>query len=237
MFEKLGQVIFFNKKIRNATLFINLLAIVSGITLLIYLTLYGTKEQLSYYVNFTSIFFFIIPIITAFSFISYLISSRKGVTEIELDKIHQEREEITQKIEDKNDLDIFNTIQLSLNQLNEYYAINKGQARSSFMFSIFAIVIGLITILGGIWLKYFEVIKIEVTYLTTIAGVISEFIGAAYFFMYKKSIEQVNLFFGQLIKIQDTMLSINLAKNNPNAERRSNLEERIILSLLERSLK
>jgi hypothetical protein len=55
--------------------------------------------------------------------------------------------------------------------------------------------------------------------------------------MYKKSLEQVNFFFGQLIKIQDTMLSINLADNIENIERKNEMNEKIIVSLLERSLK
>jgi len=55
--------------------------------------------------------------------------------------------------------------------------------------------------------------------------------------MYKKSLEQVNFFFGQLIKIQDTMLSINLSNNIKDEVRKTEMQEKIIVSLLERSLK
>lgn len=237
VFENLGRTIFSNKKLRTLTIVLNCISIFSGMALLIYFSVYGTKEQLVNFINISSGFFFIIPAVTLLSFMFFAVSVRKSPIDSELEQIHEERKEITKKIESESTHDIFNTIQLSLNQLNEYYTINKGQAKSSFGFSIFAIVIGLLTILVGIWLYYFKIREIQVTYLTSISGVILEFIGGAYFFMYKKSLGQVNFFFGQLIKIQDTMLAINLAKNNSDNDKKSALEEKIIVSLLERSLK
>lgn len=158
--------------------------------------------------------------------------------ESEIKKLNIEREEIKPTIETKKELEIFDTIHLTLNQLNEHYEINKAQAKSSFRFSIFAIVIGLITIISGIWMFYFNTSpNINVTVLTEASGFISEFIGGAYLFMYTKSMEQVNFSFNQLIKTQDTMLSINLAKNMELKEKEAELVEKIITSLLDRSAK
>ncbi|WP_430827192.1 TRADD-N-associated membrane domain-containing protein [Chryseobacterium indologenes] len=158
--------------------------------------------------------------------------------EQEIIKINEEREEIKTKIENKEQLEIFDTIQLSLNQLNEYYTINKVQAKSSFNWSISAIVLGLMLIIAGIILFYTNANpNINITILTGIAGVLLEFIGGAYFFMYKKSLEQVNFFFAQLIKVQDTMLSINLASKVEDESKKTEMTEKIIVSLLERSLK
>lgn len=155
-----------------------------------------------------------------------------------LQKLSEEREEINQTIEGKKDFDIFDTIRLNLNQLNEYYAINKTQAKSSFLFSLFAIIVGLVTIIVGVGIQYYgKSTSVNTTVLTSISGLLLEFIGGAYFFMYKKSLEQVNFFFGQLIKIQDTMLAINLAKGLDNGEKEIELTEKIVISLLERSLK
>lgn len=180
----------------------------------------------------------VIPVIfLASTYGVHLASKRTNTIDLQLEKLRKERVEITHKMESDNKLDIFHTIQLSLNQLNEYYTINKAQARSSFRFSIFSIVIGLITILVGVWLNYFGNKNIELIFITGISGIILEFIGGAYFFMYKKSLEQVNFFFGQLIKIQDTMLSINLANNISDENKKVEMHEKIIVSLLERSLK
>ena len=50
----------------------------------------------------------------------------------ELEPIRQERMAIEERLSHKAEPDIFDTIQLNLNQLNEYYVINKSQARRSF---------------------------------------------------------------------------------------------------------
>lgn len=168
---------------------------------------------------------------------SYMGMKATDKIEVQLERLRRERIVITEKIEKEKEPDIFQTIQLSLNQLNEYYTINKGQARSSFRFSIFSIIVGLVTILAGIWIVYFGNARIQLAFISGVSGLLLEFIGGAYFFMYKKSLEQVNFFFGQLIKIQDTMLAINLAKNITDDTKNIEMYEKIITSLLERSLK
>jgi hypothetical protein len=158
--------------------------------------------------------------------------------EAELQKLSNEREEINQKIDNKNEFNIYDTIRLNLNQLNEYYTINKAQAKSSFISSLVAIIIGLITIIIGIGIQYYGTnLSITTSVITSVSGILLEFIGGAYFFMYKKSLEQVNFFFAQLIKIQDTMLAINLAKEVASEDKSTELTEKIVASLLERSLK
>jgi hypothetical protein len=87
---------------------------------------------------------------------------RKSDTDLELDRLRAEREEIKQRLASEQGArpdrgradDIFGTIQLSLNQLTEYYTINKSQARNSFRFSVFAVVVGLATFISGVWLFY-----------------------------------------------------------------------------------
>ena len=176
-------------------------------------------------------------IMALFLYLSQL-ESLSSEFNVEIEQLRVERTEITKKIEDEEgEPDIFYTIQLSLNQLNEYYTINKAQATTSFRFSIAAIVVGLCFILAGITLNYTGTKTIEITYLAGISGILLEFIGGAYFFMYKKSLEQVNFFFGQLIKVQDTMLAINLADAIKEDGKKIDMQEKIIVSLLERSLK
>ena len=102
--------------------------------------------------------------------------------------IREERKEIKRRIS-QSPKDVVGTIQLSLNQLTEYYAINKNQARNSFGWSIFAVVLGLITLISGIWLFYFQASSnLQLATITSLAGVLAEFIGAAYFYLYVKSI-------------------------------------------------
>lgn len=234
----LGKIIFENRKLKKIAIIIFIIFTIATLGIIFY-TLVAIRDEAQKDYVFNSF----VPFVSAPAafiaviFLFYISSKIPDKFETQLEKLREERVEITQKIEKEKELDIFHTIQLSLNQLNEYYTINKGQARSSFRFSLFSIVIGLITIVMGIWLFYFGHSNIGLAVISGVSGVLLEFIGGAYFFMYKKSLEQVNFFFGQLIKIQDTMLAINLANNIEDKERKSALTDKIITSLLERSLK
>lgn len=237
-FSSLGELIAKNKIARIIVLILSTLAIVGIISILVYSYFEQVDLETKNYLLNSVLPPLLIGLSTiAISRLAYFFEQSSHDSDTELKELKNERVAITQKIETEKELDIFHTIQLSLNQLNEYYTINKNQAKSSFRFSVFAIVIGLITILTGIWLQYLDVAKIEITYVTATSGLILEFIGGAYFFMYKKSLEQVNFFFGQLIKIQDTMLSINLANNIESVDVKTEMNEKIISSLLQRSLK
>lgn len=238
LLSALGELIEKNKITKIIVGFISIILIIGIIVILFYSFLTEISPEKKEYLIYSILPFFVIPLILialARSINSF--DQLSDTFDNDLQSLRAERIIITQKIETEKELDIFHTIQLSLNQLNEYYTINKNHARSSFRFSIFSIVIGLITIISGVWLHYLEIANIEISYISVVSGLILEFIGGAYFFMYKKSLEQVNFFFGQLIKIQDTMLSINLADNINNETKRTDMHEKIIVSLLERSLK
>lgn len=173
--------------------------------------------------------------IASMFFLSSMLDSTDTLAE-QLIQLRVDKKEITKKLEEDKSNDIFQTIQLSLNELNQYYTINKAQATTSFRISLTAIIAGLSIIIGGIALNYTGK-KIDIAYIAGISGVLLEFIGGAYFFMYKKSLEQVNFFFGQLIKVQDTMLAISLAEAIKEEGKKIDMQEKIIVSLLERSLK
>lgn len=236
--KAISKVLFENKIARIISLTLLYLLFIASFVIVFYtLITVHDKERRDYIMNSILPLTALPAAILAAIYGVFRTSTSSDLDTIQLENLLKERLEITHKIENDDKPDIFNTIQLSLNQLNEYYTINKGQARSSFRFSLFAIVIGLLTILVGIWLNYFGNTSIQLTYISGVCGIILEFIGGAYFFMYKKSLEQVNFFFGQLIKIQDTMLSINLANNIDDKVKKIEMHERIIVSLLERSLK
>ncbi|QZP31489.1 TRADD-N-associated membrane domain-containing protein [Pseudomonas sp. DR48] len=171
--------------------------------------------------------------------ISYSDLQLKGgdIFNIELERIREERNTIQERLsEAPKSEDVIDTIQLNLNQLSEYYVINKSQARTSFGFSVFAIVSGLVSIIGGVWLFYFkETPNFQLTAISSVAGVLAEFIGAAYFYVYRKSLEQLNFFFMQLVRMQDTMLSVRLCEQVLPEDRQMQLRAQIIMTLLQRS--
>ncbi len=154
--------------------------------------------------------------------------------DFDIASIREERKEIKRRIS-QSPKDVVGTIQLSLNQLTEYYAINKNQARNSFGWSIFAIVLGLITLISGIWIFYLQSnSNLQVAVITSLAGVLAEFIGAAYFYLYVKSINQLNFFFAQLIRLQDTMLAIKLMEDIKDDNKQDEMRKKLITAIMSR---
>jgi uncharacterized membrane protein YidH (DUF202 family) len=176
---------------------------------------------------------FIAVIVAVLSYAEFTIQT--GSIELELAPIRKEREEIRERVAHKPEPDIFDTVQLNLNQLAEYYTINKSQARNSFRASVTAIVIGLITITLGIWMFYYKHDSdIGVIYITGVSGVLLEFIGGAYFYLHNRSLVQLNFFFSRLITIQDTMLSIKLCEQISDESRRVAVLEKLIFVIISR---
>jgi hypothetical protein len=123
-----------------------------------------------------------------------------------------------------------------LNQLAEYYKINQDQAKSSFRASVFAIIVGLVTIVAGAWIFYLgRSPNLKLTAISTLAGVLSEFIGGAYFVLFNKTSDQSNYLHDRLVKTQDTMLAVSLCGNIEDSSARNDATRDIIATLLERS--
>jgi uncharacterized membrane protein YagU involved in acid resistance len=156
-------------------------------------------------------------------------------TDLELRPIREERDEIQERIENKPKPDVKDSILLNLNQLTEYYTINKAQARSSFRASVFAIVVGLLTIVGGIWIFYFGRSRnVELAAISAIGGVLIEFIGGAYFLLYNKTTAQSNYLYDRLVGTQDTMLAVSLCAAIDDLSLRNDTTRQIILALMGR---
>ncbi|GHO95987.1 hypothetical protein KSF_060350 [Reticulibacter mediterranei] len=188
----------------------------------------------------------LIPIITAIaaglSSISALIkyirdtSKRNQVVERQEDIIASEAEK---KPHEEAQLDVMQSIESQLTKLAMFYSLNKDQAKLSFHASMSVIIIGSLTIASGIWLFYLRSSDITLPAITIISGVLCDFIGASYFFMYRMNLTQMNYYFRQLVVLQDTMLTIKLVKElpdekDPHDAKKITLTEKIVVTLLER---
>ena len=225
-----------NPKVRGKLLFIlSSLTFILGATLL-YLHYFSSSDStLILFEDLFSIFLIIIISLLLITIISYFPPEtlKFGEIELELQEIKEERKEIKEKISSKPQVDIFDTIQLNLNQLTEYYTLNKSQARSSFRVSIFAIIVGLFTIVGGIWMFYFRGLpNLQLATISSISGIIIEAIGGLYFFLYKRTLDQLNYFYDKLTEIQNIMLAIKLSESIENEEKQTDVRVKIINSLI-----
>lgn len=141
----------------------------------------------------------------------------------EILNIQSERDVILKRITDNKKDDkqsnAIDSILLNLNRITEYYTINLNQARSSYKCSITALVIGTLTILFCVWMFFSSTTpNITIASISGISGIFIEFIGSCYFYVYKKSIVQLNMYFKELVKIQDTMLAVELCEKLKNNE-------------------
>lgn len=156
----------------------------------------------------------------------------------ELDNVRLERDEIIQRItQEAHKNGITDIILLNLNRLSEYYTINLTQAKNSYRYSIISVCIGTLIFIYCIWSFIGnDNPNITVTIIGSIMGIITDFIAATYFYLYKKSIEQLNMYFKELIKIQDTMLAIELCnKIDVHSNEYNESIKSIIMELLKRS--
>jgi len=119
---------------------------------------------------------------------------------------------------------------VNMQKLDEYYTLNKNQARNSFLASITAVCIGFVAILVAARFSTDS----KQALAGALAGVLLNFIGGGFFVMYNKSLEQLNLFYGKLVRLQDTMLAVQQCEKLP-AEDAARVRESIVHELLRRS--
>lgn len=132
--------------------------------------------------------------------------------------------------------DILSVIESNLDQLIDYYIINKAQANTSFRASIISISVGFLTIIVGVWLAYASGGDKTAAYISVAAGIMLQFIGGTFFFLYNKSLIQLNFFFARLALMQDTMLGIRLADSIPDGKEKRNILEKLIFAIVQRNV-
>ena len=101
-----------------------------------------------------------------------------------------------------------------LENLERYYKVNQQHLQWSFWSSLAALGVGLGAVLAGIWITLNGNSSIA-AHLTTIGGVLTQFIGAGFFFLYSKNLKQLNVFYEKLVKLQDTIYAIGLVGHLP----------------------
>jgi dipeptide/tripeptide permease len=118
---------------------------------------------------------------------------------------------------------------VNMKKLDQYYTLNRNQARNSFMAGMVAVCIGFVAIL--ISARFASDSKQAIP--GALSGVLLNFIGGGFFVMYNKSIAQLNLFYGKLVQLQDTMLAVQQCDKLPH-EKSADVRQSIILELIHR---
>jgi hypothetical protein len=79
------------------------------------------------------------------------------------------------------------------NYLENYYRTNQQHLQWSFWAGLVALCIGLAVLVAGIWLTFSKASDVTAS-VASAAGVLTQFIGAGFFFLYSKNLKQLNVF-------------------------------------------
>ncbi len=123
-----------------------------------------------------------------------------------------------ESLQDDLDKDFFNNlVKINFKYIDKYYLQTQIQADKAFSMSAIAAFIGFSVMIAGIVQMYIG--KLEPAYVTTITGVISEFIAAVFFYLYNKTILKMAEYHRKLVLTQNIGLALRITKDLPDEQR------------------
>ena len=129
-----------------------------------------------------------------------------------LSKAQDDKKSYTAKLEETEGDDIFKYLLLiDTSALEGYVTQTRLQAEQSFRLSKYVSIVGFVLITIGIVLgaysSYVSSSGLEVAYLTSAAGILTEFISGVFFYLYNRTLEQLNLFHDKLLSSKQIIIS------------------------------
>lgn len=127
-------------------------------------------------------------------------------------KAQEEKKSYADKLEKATGDDVFKYILLiNVSALEGYVAQTRVQAEQSFRLARIIASTGFAILAVGIAMAiYLSILgrpTFEAAYLTVIAGVLTEFISGVFFYLYNRTLQQINLFYDKLVAMQQTSMA------------------------------
>ena len=123
---------------------------------------------------------------------------------------------------------IANSIQMSYKYLDQYYLQTREQAKNGFIATMWVGAFGAMLIAAGVILVFID--KVEPSYVASIAGVITEFIAAIFFYLYNRTVASMSLYHNKLVIVQNVAIALKTADTLPEAEQ-AKIKGNIIIEL------
>jgi hypothetical protein len=125
---------------------------------------------------------------------------------------YAKKETYEDKLEHAKGMDVYKYVLLiNVSALEGYVAQARLQAQQSFNLSRVIAVAGFVIISAAIVLSVYLTTNgnqnLNAAYLAGVAGVLTEFTSGIFFFLYSKTLGQINLFHDKLVDMQKTALS------------------------------
>ncbi len=123
-----------------------------------------------------------------------------------------------ESLQDELDKDFFTTlVRINFAYLEKYYLQTQQQGDKSFYLCLFAAIVGLVIITAGIVLMFLG--KINPAYVTTAAGVLSEFVAEVFFYLYNKTMASMAEYHQKLVITQNIALALKITGELPQEDR------------------
>ena len=156
-------------------------------------------------------------------------------SKIDIRDIKAENEEIDNSVKKVVELandsdDIIDLMMKNVAELREYYVISKRQATKAFSASLIVCFLGIIIYISGIAVLVYN--KQNILLLSTISGTVVEVIAGLFFWLYSRSIQQLNLYHKRLGTTEKYLTAIKLVEKmseNKKDERYSFIMESILI--------
>ncbi len=129
-----------------------------------------------------------------------------------LEKARAEKESYTQKLEAAKGRDIFKYVLLiNVSALEGYVAQTRLQAEQSFRTSLIVSVAGFVMLVAAITLGILSTVfdigkSLDAAYISAAAGTLTEFISGVFFYLYNRTLQQINLFHDKLAAMQQSSM-------------------------------
>lgn len=145
--------------------------------------------------------------------------SQNSLRSVEFKLAQLGAEELKDNIEDNF---FTKLVQINFKYLDQYYLQTQEQAEKSFRLATFASISGFVIIIIGIVMMYTN--STEPAYVTTGAGVISQFISAIFFFLYNRTILKMSQYHQKLVITQNISLALKMTDDMDKESKTKNLE-------------
>lgn len=112
---------------------------------------------------------------------------------------------------DLPDKDALELIKLNLSNINEYYIWSQKQAKSAFNAAIATCSVGFLLVVAAVLIPIVKQdFNSTISFISFLGGAITEVIGGTIFFVYRKSLTQLNYYHKALHEDQRFLSSVNL---------------------------
>ena len=157
-----------------------------------------------------------------------------------IETLDREKKNYADKLEGATGDDIFKYILLiNISALEGYVAQTRIQAQQSFQLSRIISIVGFVILSIAIGLSIYSTMSdktnLDAAYLTAIAGVITQFISGVFFYLYNRTLVQVNLFHDKLVAMQQTSMSYMATSLIQDEHKKDQARQELSKNLLETS--